>query len=98
MAAGSRHPCGKTPPERTIAGIFAASAKGRFKSRPLGSMVGRRAQLDVSNPPEGNFMDKSARNYPLEDIDRETLLHPKTSIADHLKKGPHIMAQARGVR
>src|SRR5262249_50971339 len=32
------------------------------------------------------------------DIDRETLLHPNTSIADHLKKGPHIMAQARGVR
>ena len=43
-------------------------------------------------------MDKSARNYPLEDIDRETMFHPNTSIVDHLKKGPHILAQARGVR
>ena len=43
-------------------------------------------------------MDKSARNYPLEDIDRETMFHPNTSIADHIKKGPHIIANARGVR
>ncbi len=43
-------------------------------------------------------MEKSARNYPLEDIDRETLFHPNTSIADHMKKGPHIMLEARGVR
>ena len=34
-------------------------------------------------------MDKSTRNYPLEDIDRECLFHPNTSIVDHLKKGPH---------
>jgi L-2,4-diaminobutyrate transaminase len=43
-------------------------------------------------------MDRSARNYPLEDIDRETMFHPNTSIVDHLKKGPHIMAEASGVR
>ena len=43
-------------------------------------------------------MDRSARNYPLEDIDRETMFHPNTSIVDHLKKGPHIMAKASGVR
>ena len=43
-------------------------------------------------------MDKSARNYPLEDIDRETMFHPNTSIVGHLKKGPHIFAKARGVR
>ena len=43
-------------------------------------------------------MDRSARNYPLEDIDRETMFHPNTSIVDHLKKGPHIVAEARGVR
>jgi L-2,4-diaminobutyrate transaminase len=43
-------------------------------------------------------MDKSARNYPLEDVDRETMLHPNTSIIDHLAKGPHIMREARGVR
>ena len=43
-------------------------------------------------------MDKSARNYPLEDIDRETMFHPNTSIVDHLKKGPHIVDKARGVR
>ena len=44
-------------------------------------------------------MDKSALgNYPLEDIDRETLFHPNTSIADHLKKGPMIIAHGKGVR
>ena len=43
-------------------------------------------------------MDKSTRNYPLEDIDRETMFHPNTSIVDHLQKGPHIVAKARGVR
>ncbi|HWB46201.1 MAG TPA: aminotransferase [Hyphomicrobiaceae bacterium] len=43
-------------------------------------------------------MEKSSRNYPLEDIDRETMLHPMTSIADHLEKGPHIVSEARGVR
>lgn len=43
-------------------------------------------------------MDQDARNYPLEDIDRETIFHPNTSIADHLRKGPHIMATAKGVR
>ena len=43
-------------------------------------------------------MEDSARNYPLEDIDREVMFHPNTSIGDHLKKGPHIMATAHGVR
>jgi L-2,4-diaminobutyrate transaminase len=48
--------------------------------------------------PKETEMDKSARNYPLEDIDRETMFHPNTSIVGHLEKGPHIMAKARGVR
>ncbi|MGH6738117.1 MAG: aminotransferase class III-fold pyridoxal phosphate-dependent enzyme, partial [Bradyrhizobium sp.] len=43
-------------------------------------------------------MEKASRNYPLEDIDRETMFHPMTSIADHLEKGPHILSEARGVR
>ena len=43
-------------------------------------------------------MQDLARNFPLEDIDRETLLHPLTSISDHLKKGPIIFSNARGVR
>jgi len=43
-------------------------------------------------------MEDTTRNYPLEDIDREVMFHPNTSIADHLKKGPHIMASAHGVR
>jgi L-2,4-diaminobutyrate transaminase len=43
-------------------------------------------------------MDHTARNYSLEDLDRETLFHPNTSIVDHLRKGPHIVAQGRGVR
>jgi L-2,4-diaminobutyrate transaminase len=43
-------------------------------------------------------MEDTARNYPLEDIDRETMFHPNTSIVDHLKRGPHIVSEARGVR
>jgi L-2,4-diaminobutyrate transaminase len=39
-----------------------------------------------------------ARNFPLEQIDRETLFHPMTSISDHLKTGPLILSNARGVR
>jgi L-2,4-diaminobutyrate transaminase len=38
------------------------------------------------------------RNFPLEQIDRETLFHPMTSISDHLTKGPLIFSNARGVR
>ena len=43
-------------------------------------------------------MEDAARNFPLEDIDRECLFHPNTSIADHLKKGPVIFSDGRGVR
>ena len=43
-------------------------------------------------------MDDANRNYSLEDIDRESIFHPNTSIADHLKKGPLIVSDARGVR
>lgn len=43
-------------------------------------------------------MENPSRNYPLEDIDRETMFHPMTSIADHLEKGPHILSEARGIR
>lgn len=42
-------------------------------------------------------MDEVNRNYSLEDIDRETMFHPNTSIADHLKKGPMIVSDAEGV-
>ena len=43
-------------------------------------------------------MDDAHRNFPLEDIDRECLFHPNTSIADHMKKGPVIFSEGRGVR
>jgi L-2,4-diaminobutyrate transaminase len=43
-------------------------------------------------------MDDAQRNFPLEDIDRECLFHPNTSIADHMKKGPVIFSDGRGVR
>ena len=39
-----------------------------------------------------------ARNYSLEEMDRQSLLHPATSIADHLKNGPTIVAGGAGVR
>jgi L-2,4-diaminobutyrate transaminase len=43
-------------------------------------------------------MHDLARNFPLEQIDRETIFHPMTSIGDHLKNGPLILSNARGVR
>ncbi|HXC12359.1 MAG TPA: aminotransferase [Stellaceae bacterium] len=37
-------------------------------------------------------------NYSLEEMDRQSLFHPSTSIADHLRDGPTIIAGASGVR
>ena len=31
-------------------------------------------------------------NYSLEEMDRQSLFHPSTSIADHLRDGPTIIA------
>jgi L-2,4-diaminobutyrate transaminase len=37
-------------------------------------------------------------NYSLEEMDRQSLFHPSTSIADHLRDGPTIIAGGSGVR
>ncbi|MEM7026058.1 MAG: aminotransferase [Pseudomonadota bacterium] len=37
-------------------------------------------------------------NYSLEEMDRQSLFHPVTSIADHMKKGPLIVEKGSGVR
>jgi L-2,4-diaminobutyrate transaminase len=37
-------------------------------------------------------------NYTLEDMDRHSLFHPLTSIANHMEKGPHIIDTGSGVR
>jgi len=37
-------------------------------------------------------------NFSLEDMDRESLFHPLTSIAGHMKNGPLIMDRAQGAR
>jgi L-2,4-diaminobutyrate transaminase len=37
-------------------------------------------------------------NYTLEDMDRHSLFHPLTSIANHMEKGPHIIETGSGVR
>ena len=39
----------------------------------------------------------SSVNYSLEEMDRQTLIHPVTSIADHLKNGPTIIAGGSGI-
>ena len=36
------------------------------------------------------------RNLSLEDMDKQSLLHPYTSIANHLRDGPVVIAGARG--
>jgi L-2,4-diaminobutyrate transaminase len=46
---------------------------------------------------EVNVSDTGA-NYSLEDMDRNALFHPLTSIAVHMDKGPKIMKAASGVR
>lgn len=38
-----------------------------------------------------------SHNVSLEELDKERLLHPATSIADHLANGPRIMVEASGV-
>jgi L-2,4-diaminobutyrate transaminase len=40
----------------------------------------------------------TAENYSLEEMDRQSLFHPSTSIADHLRDGPTIIAGGSGVR
>ncbi len=40
----------------------------------------------------------NAQNYSLEEMDRHSLFHPATSIAEHLKNGPTIIAGGSGVR
>ena len=42
-------------------------------------------------------MTDSTSALPLETLDKERVLHPATSIADHLKFGPRIMTEARGI-
>jgi L-2,4-diaminobutyrate transaminase len=42
-------------------------------------------------------MPEALRNYSLEEMDRQSLLHPLTSIADHMKTGPRIVSSASGV-
>src|ERR1700761_8726963 len=37
-------------------------------------------------------------NYSLEEMDRQSIFHPTTSIADHLQNGPTIIAGGSGVR
>ena len=38
-----------------------------------------------------------ARNLSLEEMDKESMLHPFTSISQHMEKGPHIVKGGKGV-
>lgn len=43
-------------------------------------------------------MDRAVReNFPLEEMDKESLFHPVTSIANHLRNGPLIVGDGKGV-
>jgi L-2,4-diaminobutyrate transaminase len=44
------------------------------------------------------MMLEERSNYSLEDMDRQSLLHPLTSIATHQKTGPLIVGRGQGVR
>jgi L-2,4-diaminobutyrate transaminase len=39
-----------------------------------------------------------ARNFSLEEMDKQSLFHPVTSVGDHLKNGPMIVSDGHGVR
>ena len=41
--------------------------------------------------------DGAPSDVSLETMDRERVLHPATSIADHLRAGPRIMAEGSGL-
>ena len=43
-------------------------------------------------------MADEAPNYSLDEMDRQSLFHPATSIAEHLKNGPTIISGGAGVR
>jgi L-2,4-diaminobutyrate transaminase len=43
-------------------------------------------------------MPEPSHNLPLEEMDKERVFHPLTSIADHLNKGPFIVKSANGTR
>ena len=38
-----------------------------------------------------------ARNLSLEEMDKESMLHPFTSVSQHMEKGPHIVKGGKGV-
>jgi L-2,4-diaminobutyrate transaminase len=42
-------------------------------------------------------MSELLKNYDLDDMDRQSLIHPLTSIVDHLKSGPRIISSGSGV-
>jgi L-2,4-diaminobutyrate transaminase len=42
-------------------------------------------------------MSELLKNYGLDEMDRQSLFHPLTSIVDHLKSGPRIIASGSGV-
>jgi L-2,4-diaminobutyrate transaminase len=43
------------------------------------------------------MQDGATRRLPLEDLDRQSLIHPLTSIADHLEHGPLVIRSGSGV-
>jgi L-2,4-diaminobutyrate transaminase len=78
--------------ERFDVSALYAYRRRKFDDLWLASFLSRRNIL------QEELMDDLHRNMSLEDIDRETVFHPLTSIADHQKKGPVIYSNARGVR
>ena len=42
--------------------------------------------------------NETPRNISLEEMDKQSLLHPYTSITEHLKSGPVVVAGGSGAR
>ena len=43
------------------------------------------------------MVQQATRNLSLEEMDKQSLLHPSTSMADHAKGTPRIIETAKGV-
>ncbi len=52
---------------------------------------------DGGRPKEPTMTGKTTQTPTLETLDKERVLHPSTSIVDHLRTGPRIMAEGSGV-
>src|SRR6266403_2497993 len=81
-------------PDRSAKRFSSPTVRLARSSRPSSMCRGRRC-IHIC---EELMRAAAEQNYSLEEMDRQSLIHPATSIADHLKNDPTIIAGGSGVR